>query len=132
MKKGIKITAKIVLMTLFPLIFISVVAVLMGASGEKKIAYQLMEENLHNVAYNVYSLYDMYAEGDYSYEDGIFKKGKTELTDDYSIMDSIKEQSDIEVTLFWGKERVLTTVTDEKGERAIGTTLDTDFASDIL
>ena len=132
MKKGIKITAKIVLMTLFPLIFISVVAVLMGASGEKKIAYQLMEENLHNVAYDVYSLYDMYAEGDYSYEDGIFKKGKTELTDDYSIMDSIKEQSDIEVTLFWGKERVLTTVTDEKGERAIGTTLDTDFASDIL
>lgn len=132
MKKGIKITAKIVLMTLFPLIFISVVAVLMGASGEKKVAYQLMEENLHNVAYDVYSLYDMYAEGDYSYEDGIFKKGKTELTDDYSIMDSIKEQSDIEVTLFWGKERVLTTVTDEKGERAIGTTLDTDFASDIL
>ena len=56
MKKGIKITAKIVLMTLFPLIFISVVAVLMGASGEKKIAYQLMEENLHNVAYDVYSL----------------------------------------------------------------------------
>lgn len=132
MKKGIKITAKIVLMTLFPLIFISVVAVLMGASGEKKVAYQLMEENLHNAAYDVYSLYDMYAEGDYSYEDGIFKKGKTELTDDYSIMDSIKEQSDIEVTLFWGKERVLTTVTDEKGERAIGTTLDTDFASDIL
>lgn len=132
MKKGIKITAKIVLMTLFPLIFISVVAVLMGASGEKKVAYQLMEENLHNVAYNVYSLYDMYAEGDYSYEDGSFKKGKKKLTDDYSIMDSIKEQSDIEVTLFWGNERVLTTVTDEQGERAIGTTLDSDFASDIL
>lgn len=132
MKKGIKITAKIVLMTLFPLFFISVVAVLMGASGEKKVAYQLMEENLHNVANDVHTLYDLYAEGDYSYEDGILKKGKTKLTDDYSIMDAIKEQSDIEVTLFWGNERVLTTVTDEKGERAIGTTLDTDFASDIL
>ncbi|MBD8972801.1 MAG: HAMP domain-containing protein [Clostridiales bacterium] len=132
MKKGIKITAKIVLITLFPLIFISVMAVLMGASGEKKIAYQLMEKNLHNVAYDVDSLYDMYAEGDYSYEDGTFKKGKKELTDDYSIMDSIKEKSDIEVTLFWGNERVLTTVAGDKGGRAVGTTLDTDFVSDIL
>lgn len=132
MKKGIKITAKIVLMTLFPLIFVGVVAVLMGTSGEQQVAYQLMEENLHNVANDVYSLYDLYADGDYSYEDGIFKKGKTELTDDYKIMDTIKEQSDIEVTVFWGNERILTTITDEKGERAIGTTLDADFVSDIL
>lgn len=132
MKKGIKITAKIVLMTLFPLVFISVIAVMMGTSGEKNIAYQLVEENLENVAYSVDNIYNLYADGDFSYQNEIFKKGTKDITDDYELLDQIKEQSDIEVTLFWGKQRVLTTITNEKGERVIGTTLDEDFVSDIL
>lgn len=132
MKKGIKITAKIVLMTLFPLIFIGVIAVLMGTSGEKNIAYQLVEENLENVAYNVDSIYDMYADGDFSYQNEILKKGTKDITDDYELIDKIKEQSGIEVTVFWGNQRMLTTVTNEKGERVIGTTLDEGFADDIL
>lgn len=132
MKKGIKITAKIALITLFPLVLISVIAVMMGTSGEKNIAYQLVEENLENVAYSVDNIYNLYADGDFSYQNEIFKKGTKDITDDYELLDQIKEQSDIEVTLFWGKQRVLTTITNEKGERVIGTTLDEDFVSDIL
>ncbi len=132
MKKGIKLTTKIVLITLFPLVLISVIAVMMGTSGERNIAYQLVEENLENVAYSVDNIYNLYADGDFSYQNGIFKKGTKDITDDYELLDQIKEQSDIEVTLFWGKQRVLTTITNEKGERVIGTTLDEDFVSDIL
>lgn len=132
MKKGMKITAKIVLVTLFPLVLISVVAIWMGAAGEQNMAYRLVEENLENVAWNVDSLYNLYDKDDYSYENGMFRKGNTQLTDNFELIDGIKEQSDIEVTLFWGKERVLTTIVNDKGERAVGTTLDTDFAEDIL
>lgn len=132
MKKGIKITAKIVLVTLFPLVFISLVAIWMGAAGAQNIAYRLVEENLENVAWNVDSLYNLYDKDDYSYENDVFWKGNTKLTDNFELIDGIKEQSDIEVTLFWGKERVLTTIVNDKGERAVGTTLDTDFAEDIL
>ena len=132
MKKGIKLTTKIVLITLFPLVLISVIAVMMGTSGERNIAYQLVEENLENVAYSVDNIYNLYEDGDFSYQNGIFKKGTKDITDDYELLDQIKEQSDIEVTLFWGKQRVLTTITNDKGERVIGTTLDEDFVSDIL
>ncbi len=132
MKKGIKITTKIVLMTLFPLIFISVIAVLMGISGEKNIVYRLVEENLENVAYNVDGLYDIYADGDFSCKNEILKKGTKDITDDYELIDKIKERSGIEVTIFWGNQRMITTVTNEKGERATGTTLDEGFADDIL
>ena len=132
MKKGIKLTTKIVLITLFPLVLISVIAVMMGTSGERNIAYQLVEENLENVAYSVDNIYNLYADGDFSYQNEIFKKGTKDITDDYELLDQIKEQSDIEVTLFWGKQRVLTTITNDKGERVIGTTLDEDFVSDIL
>ena len=132
MKKGIKLTTKIVLITLFPLVLIGVIAVMMGTSGERNIAYQLVEENLENVAYSGDNIYNLYADGDFSYQNEIFKKGTKDITDDYELLDQIKEQSDIEVTLFWGKQRVLTTITNDKGERVIGTTLDEDFVSDIL
>ena len=132
MKKGMKITAKIILATLIPLVFICFVSIYMGANGEQKIAYKLVEENLENVAWNVDSLYKLYSTGDYAYEDGLFSKGASTLTDNFELIDQIKKQSQIEVTLFWDKERVLTTILDDKGNRAIGTTLDTDFTMDIL
>lgn len=132
MKKGIKITGKIILMVLFPLFFISIIAIIMGGSNQEKAAYQLIEEKLEAVAYNVDSLYSVYAEGDYSYEDGRLEKGGKLLSDDCYLIDQIKEQSGVEVTLFWGNERAITTVTDEKGNRAVGTTIDADFATDIL
>lgn len=132
MKKGIKITAKIILMVLFPLFLISIIGIIMGGSNQEKTAYQLIEEKLEAVAYNVDSLYSIYAEGDYSYEDGRLEKGGKLLSDDCHLIDQIKEQSGLEVTLFWGNERVITTVTDEKGKRAVGTTIDADFAKDIL
>lgn len=132
MKKGIKITAKIILMVLFPLVFISATGILMGGSNQEKTAYKLIEEKLEAVALNVDSLYDVYSEGDYSYDEGILKKGDKILSDDYDLIDRIKQESSLEVTLFWGNERAVTTVTDEKGNRAVGTTIDADFAKDIL
>lgn len=131
-KKGIKITAKIMLMVLFPLFFISIVGIIMGGSNQEKTAYQMIEEKLEAVAYDVDSLYSIYAEGDYSYEDGKLEKGGKLLSDDCQLIDQIKEKSGLEVTLFWGNERAVTTVTDEKGNRAVGTTIDADFAKDIL
>ena len=80
MKKGIKLTTKIVLITLFPLVLISVIAVMMGTSGERNIAYQLVEENLENVAYSVDNIYNLYEDGDFSYQNGIFKKGLKKKT----------------------------------------------------
>lgn len=36
MKKGIKITGKIILMVLFPLLFISLTGIIMGGSNQEK------------------------------------------------------------------------------------------------
>lgn len=132
MKKGIKITAKIIMMVLFPLFFISVTSIIIGGNNQEETAYRLIEEKLEAVAWNVDSLYDVYQEGDYSYEDEILKKGDKVLSGDYALVDRIKEESGLEVTLFWGNQRAITTVTDSKGNRAIGTVIDADFAEDIL
>lgn len=132
MKKGIKITAKIILMVLFPLVFISIVSIIMSSNSQQKIAYNLIEEKLGAVALNVESLYSVYAEGDYSYENNVLMKGDKILSDDYALIDRIKNESGLEVTICWGNERAITTVTDSSGKRVIGTTIDTDWAKDLL
>lgn len=132
MKKGIKITAKIILMVLFPLVFISIVSIIMSSNSQQKIAYNLIEEKLEAVSLNVESLYGVYADGDYSYENKVLMKGAKVLSEDYSLIDRIKKESGLEVTLCWGNERAMTTVTDSSGKRVIGTTIDTDWAKDLL
>ncbi|MCM1157721.1 MAG: methyl-accepting chemotaxis protein [Bacteroidales bacterium] len=132
MKKGIKITAKIILMVLFPLFFISAMGIIMGGSSQKETAYNLIEEKLEAVAFNVKSLYGFYSEGDDAYEGGVLTKGNKNLSEDYSLIDQVKKQTGLEVTLFWGNERAITTVTDAQGNRAVGTKIDADFAEDIL
>lgn len=107
MKKGIKITSKIIMMVLFPLFFISMTGIIMGGNNQKEIAYRLIEEKLAAVAMNVNTLYDIYGEGDYSYEEGILKKGEKDLSEDYALIDQIKKESGLEVTLFWDNVRAI-------------------------
>jgi methyl-accepting chemotaxis protein len=132
MKKGMKITTKIILMVLLPLIFISVSSIVMAGRNQEDTAYDLMEEKLQAIALDVDSTYQVYSDGDYSYEDGVLKKGDLVLSDNYDLIDRIKQESNVEVTLFWGTERAITTVTDSNGKRAVGTTIDADFAKEIL
>lgn len=131
-KKGLKITAKINLLVLLPLFLVSLLGVVMAGNDHEETAYKLIEEKQHAVTWDVEKLYSECAVGDYSYEKGTLMKGGRILSADNSIVDRIKETSDLEVTLFWGNKRIVTTVLDENGNRAVETTLDTDFAKEIL
>ena len=51
---------------------------------------------------------------------------------DNEFLDEIKEQTDAEITLFSGNVRFSTTLTDEKGQRAVGTTMADNIANQVL
>lgn len=131
-KKGLKITAKINLLVLLPLFLVSLLGVVMAGNDHEETAYKLIEEKQHAVTWDVEKLYSECAVGDYSYEKGTLMKGGRILSADNSIVDRIKETSNLEVTLFWGNKRIVTTVLDENGNRAVETTIEEDFAKDIL
>ena len=54
-------------------------------------------------------------------------KGSKTLSGDYDLIDHIKEEQDVELSLFYGDTRVLTTLTDESGEREINTKVSADI-----
>lgn len=131
-KKGIKITTKIQLMAILPIVLISVISVAIAGKNQEDTAYRLIEEKLKAVSWDVETLYQQCAVGDYSYQMGILRKGGRPLSSDNSIVDKIKEKSGLEVTLFWGNTRIVTTLEDEKGNRMVETVIEDDFVDDIL
>lgn len=107
------------------LIFISVNSLINGMTQE-------VSKALSVAAHSVYNTYSLVAPGDYVMEDGILKKGDIVLTGDNAIVDALKDSYDMDITLFYEDERILTTIVDEEGKRVTGTKADFDTAQWVL
>lgn len=123
-EKGMKLTTKLLLLINLPIWIIAVVAVLISASKQKKLAESITRHEMLTSATSVLQVYNSEADGDYSYREGALKKGVIPLTGNYEIIDNIKQQTGIDVTISYGDTRVLTTLMDEKGNRISGTKVD--------
>ena len=55
-------------------------------------------------------------------EDGILYKGEFDVTNATEIADHVKSATDMDITVFYGDTRYMSSVVNEQGERIIGTT----------
>lgn len=136
MKKKIKnrkisSSIKILLVVIIPLIIIGCIAIIVGKNNEQELAYNIIQDELKGIVENTKDIFDTSIKGDFTYQNNILKKGD-EVIDDNKLIDSIKENTDAEVTIFWGNERVMTTVEKADGSRAVGTTLDSEYSDVVL
>lgn len=131
-KKGVSLSIKILLLVVVPLFVVGVAAVGISKSTQRKLAYNLISEELKAVAFNVARQYDLYAPGDYIYKDGMLYKGEKDITDDSNVLDQIKQDTNVNVSIFYGDTRILTTLLDKNGNRIIGTKLDKEISQYIL
>ena len=97
------------------LILVVSIPVIYGAIGSET------EEGLKNLSHALLEKCNVWENGDYSLENGVMCKGGVPLGEDYYIVDSVKDVSGIDATIFWGDTRMLTTVRTENGERVVGT-----------
>lgn len=107
------------------LVMISVNALMNGITHE-------ISRSLEVAALSLSHTYSLFAPGDYALEDGILKKGEKELSGDYSIVDEMKEAYNMELTLFYGDRRVLTTIIDSDGNRVIDTKASEEVVDRVL
>lgn len=131
-RRGINITVKIMVLVVLPLTLFGLVSTGIYYNRQKDMAYALISQELRSLAYNVSDQYDLFAEGNYSYEAGRFQKGEKELTENYELIDKVKSQTDVNVTIFWKNIRVLTTLLDDNENRIIGTSLSDNIAEKVL
>lgn len=88
------------------------------------------------MSHTVVTLYDAVYEGDYHAveNDGTvyLMKGNHTLNDNFAIIDSIKEETGVDITVFYEETRIITTIRTDNGERAIGTKANDTVVNDVL
>lgn len=120
-KKRRSLIFSILRMSVIPVICLGIILTAYSQNSVREGMSFEVGKSLSGTAHNLISMYNMIDAGEFSYEDGKFVKGETDLTSDYRILDDIKNDTGADVTIFYGKERMLTTLVNESGDRLVGT-----------
>ncbi|NLG03307.1 MAG: diguanylate cyclase [Clostridia bacterium] len=113
-------------MTLFPLIILGAVIIGYNTYAFSEGMQTQMRERLKNIASAVLITYDEAYPGDYDIEmesedKMLLKKGDTIISGRYEIMDKMKKETGVDITIFFYDLRMLTTLRDDEGRRFTGT-----------
>lgn len=113
-------------MTLLPLIVLGAVIILYSTIAFSKGLQSQVQQDLQDVGAAALIAYDVAYPGDYDVlvkdEDKMaLTKGGKVISGEYYIMDRIKEETGVDVTIFFYDVRMLTTIMDENANRYIGT-----------
>ena len=112
-------------MMLLLILLLSSSIVKSSASGR-----ELYKEKLKAVAVSVNNSYNALEDGDWKLIDGVLCKGGKPM--DNTLLDSIGRQDGIEITLFFGDTRYLTTIKDSMGNRIVGTKIGSKIVEEVL
>lgn len=123
MKSRFSIKARLLLMVLLPSVILSVTLTYLAALN---IRGGMQEEALHGlkaIAFSLKELYAMADDGDYAMDaSGNVTKGNLSVSNNYTIVDDMKEFTGYDFTVFYGDTRVTTSLKDAAtGNRLVGT-----------
>ncbi len=111
-------------MSVIPLLVLALIITVFSYYAVKQAMHTEVHIELRNTAENVMMMYDLLYPGDY-YLEGTnsydFYKGTQNLTDDHSIVDRLKADTQTDVTIFYQDTRILTTICNTEGRRITGT-----------
>ncbi len=116
------IREKILAIAFVPLISLAVIASVFSAitlkTGMEDEAIKRLEDVAGGLEHSLLAL----DEGNFRSEGGELYKGEHNISADLDILESFNNSSNIEITLFWGDTRTVTTLIDgSTGERMVGT-----------
>ena len=129
-----KLKLRITLIAVIPLILMGVICYYVAKT---QITEKMSEEvytGLQSTAFSVRNALELEIPGEYHVdENGQFWKGDAlNISEATDIADSIKENAGIEVTVFFGDTRYMTSVLNDEGKRAIGTQATEKVVAEVL
>ncbi|MCM1539007.1 MAG: methyl-accepting chemotaxis protein [bacterium] len=133
-KKRLKLpfSVLLVMLTMLPMVLLAVVSFLMSTSKLKNSLEESNRQSVESVCYSLRESYDTMYEGNWNMISGQLYKGANYVGHTLEMLNHLKEEYSLEVTLFYGDTRVLTTLKDANGDYIIGTTADEKVSSKVL
>lgn len=125
------IRKKLLPIVIFPVILLSCLITVTGVTLFYGFYIQSVRNELVSTTDTLLDCLNFTISGDYYYENEMLLKGDLNITDSTMLL-RIKEQSQIDITFFWGDLRIMTTIEDEYGISAVGTKTSADVAQIVL
>ncbi|MBP3470105.1 MAG: cache domain-containing protein [Lachnospiraceae bacterium] len=121
-KKRLGIKTKLIFLSLFSVLFANTLMIILSAERQEKNMNEQAQDGLFMLSEAVHAGYGN-LDGEYRLDENEqLWKGDLNLSEQVNLIDQYVTGSDAEVTIFYGKTRRLTTLTDpDTGERIIGT-----------
>lgn len=130
-KHWFTLMVRILSIVLGSILIISLFYIIDSVSSAKKLTHKLVQGEMDGLAVSAVEAFS-YIRGDYSYTDGVFYKGTTDLESMYEYLDNMSEKADVDVMVFFGDTCVMTTFCDESGNRYSGVKVDSATYENIL
>lgn len=116
-----KLVQKLIIAAVAAIVGIATVLTIISGFEITNTYNTLVEEELKASVYQLASEMDNVWDGDWSYADGALYKGEENVMEEYEeTMDDLKSKTGIEYSLFYGDTRVVTTMKDSSGKKAVG------------
>ena len=114
------IKKKILMIAVGPVLMLGVISIFFISTQVRKAVTSEIEEALKGTAAAPLAAYDQNA-GDYIQStNGDIWKGSYNISKSESLVDKIKSNSGMDVTFFYGDERIMTSAKDANGDRVLG------------
>lgn len=122
-KKGRNLMIKILITALIPLILIVVLAGVSIHSVGSVVAKKLVMHEMQTASYALEMTFDSLGSGDYHSDGTNLYKGNYNLNSNNQTIDDFKKKTNVDVTVFWKKTRMVTSAIDKDGKRVTGTAI---------
>ena len=122
-KKGLNLMTKILITALIPLILIVVISGVSIHSVGSVVARKLVKHEMQTASYALEMTLDSLGSGDYHSDGTNLYKGNYNLNSNNQTIDDFKKKTNVDVTVFWKKTRMVTSAIDKDGKRVTGTAI---------
>ncbi len=135
-EKKKSISSSLARMTVIPILFLGIIVIIFGIFSVKSSLEKEVERELKSDVRQAINAFDLLYPGDYavdsSDEELRVTKGDTILNSNFTLIDSLKESSEADITLFLSDIRILTTLISEDDVRLIGSKANNTIYQDVF
>lgn len=126
------IRKKMLLCVLLPIGILGMIIVIIACTSLKNSIIHQVENSLRGTASATLAAYDQNSGSYVLGKNGNIWKGGYNISRSEKLLDTIKQKSDMEVTFFYGNQRIMTSVIDKNGNRILGSPAGTKIQQEVL
>ena len=118
-----------------PLLMLGVLVAVFSSLRIVSTIHGEVKNELRGLGVSIVTMYDEFYPGDYRFSDeesGFLLKGDHPVNGDYEIIDRLKKNLGVDITLFYKDTRIVTTIKDKDGNSIVGTKADERVVADVL